>query len=91
MLVKIPLYYYKVENKETIDWEALGIPEPEEEDRTELVRYDTYVESTEVIWIEPNISDGEGCCIHLKGLEREWLSPLSIEEAAKIINENSNR
>lgn len=87
MLVKIPLYYYYTETDDSIDYEGLGIEPPKVDVCGEDLKvFDTYVDPKEVIWIEPKI-DGDGCYLHVRGMEKEWYSSLSIEEAVKIVNE----
>ena len=87
MLVKIPLYYYYTETEELIDYEALNIQPPKYDVLDEELKvYDTYVDPDSVFWIEPKI-DGDGCYVHVKGVEKEWYSPLSVDECARIVNE----
>lgn len=87
MLVRIPLYYYYTETDDSIDYESLGIEPPKDDVcHEDIVAHDTYVDPNAVVWIEPKI-DGDGCYIHVKGMEKEWYSSLSVEEAVKIINE----
>ena len=86
MLVKIPLKYYQSKPVD-IDYESLGLPIPQES-IDEYYQHDTYVDPKEIVWIEPNL-DGEGCYIHVRGFEREWLCAMDIDELAKLVNETT--
>ncbi len=85
MLVKIPLHYYGSKT-DTVDWESLGIEKPEEDD-LEMKEFETWIDPDSVTWVEPNIAGGGGSYIHVNGFEKEWSSPLSPDQLAKLVNE----
>ena len=84
-MIEIPFTFYLDNIKEEPDWESMGIPAPKSCDvegqrhiAKVLVRKDV------INYIEPVI-DGDGCYVNL--LDKDWHTPLSIEEIAKLINE----
>ena len=82
-LIKIPFTFYFKEHS-NVDYDALGIPTPEESDE-EMQVHDAYLNPDIINYIEPHIM-GEGSYVSI-GEEKSWHTPLSVDEVAKLINE----
>ena len=52
-----------------------------------MKEFQTWIDPDSVTWVEPNIAGGGGSYIHVNGFEKEWSSPLSPDQLAKIVNE----
>jgi hypothetical protein len=83
-MIKIPFTFYIDNNKEEPDWESLGIAKPDDFQSETLKQVaDVLVNPMVINYVEPVI-DGEGSYISL--MEKEWHSPLSVDEIADILN-----
>jgi len=85
-MIKIPFTFYLDNVKEEPDWESMGIEKPSSCDADSPRHVANVLVNPMVInYIEPYI-DGEGCYVNL--MDKDWHTPLSIEELEKLINES---
>jgi hypothetical protein len=85
-LIKIPFTFYFKTNSH-VDWDSLGVPEPEEDNEEKQV-HDAYINPSIINYIEPVIG-GEGSYVCI-GEDKSWHTPLSVDEVAKLINEEAD-
>jgi hypothetical protein len=84
-MIKIPFTFYIDNNKEEPDWESLGIAKPDDFQSETLKQVaDVLVNPMVINYVEPVI-DGEGCYVNL--MDKDWHTPLGIQEIAKLIND----
>ena len=83
-MIKIPFTFYLDNNKEEPDWESLGVARPKDFESSEIKQVSEVLINPRIInYVEPVI-DGEGSYISL--LDKDWHSPLSVDEIADLIN-----
>lgn len=89
MLVRIPVYYNRKTDK-ALKFEELELPLPDGEDEYEKQQDVMFINPNIVEYIECNMDDNNGSYISI-GNEFRIETPLSVQEAAKIINEAFNK